>query len=144
MIYYVDVDSPLVTLFSAILLQFEGSQIIVIYNIVVNLVSLFFQEVSVSDHLCRDIVHFGKLGLSWSLSVQKQSGFNIGPSGSHGHESTSVTPNILVHRKFCINVPLYISRICILKGSMLVQCCLVIILLPLPVYFILQNQVISL
>ena len=95
---------------SAIIIQFYCALIILIDNIVMDLVYLFFQEVLGIYHLCQDIIHFGKIEASWSLSVQFLfSGFHIDPSGFHGHESTITTPHILVHRKFCIEISLYIS-----------------------------------
>ena len=59
-----DVAIPLATWLSAILLQFDDTLIILIDNIVMDLISLIFQEVPGQDHLCQYIVYSENLGLS--------------------------------------------------------------------------------
>ena len=77
-----------------------------------DLVSFLFQEVSGPYHLGQDIVYSYMLGLSLSLGVQFLfHGLEIPPSGYHGHKTTFVDPHILMNRKFCINMPLYISKL---------------------------------
>ena len=55
---------------SSILLELDGALIILIDNIIMDILSLFFQKVVGPDHLCQYIVHSDKLGLSWTLSVK--------------------------------------------------------------------------
>ena len=76
-----------------------------------DLISLISEKLSVPYHLGRDIIHFYKIGLIWNLSVQFFSVMDIFPSCSHGHETTSVDPNILVHRKLFINIQIFIARL---------------------------------
>ena len=85
-ISYIDVANPLATWSSFIILQFDSALNILINKIVMDLVSLFFQDVSGPYYLSQNIVHSKNLNLSWTLSVKFLfSGFNIGLSGSHGH-----------------------------------------------------------
>ena len=105
-----NVSIRLATWSSFVLLQCYGALAILIVNIFMDLVSLLFQEVLGPDHQGQEIVHSEKVVLSWTLSVKFLfAGLNIGPSVYHGHKPTSVSPHILVHRKYCINIPLYIS-----------------------------------
>ena len=81
-------------------------------NIVMDLVSMIFQEVSVPDHLDQEIVHSEKIGLSLTSGVQFLfDGLYIGPYCYYGNETTSVAPHLLVHIKCCINTHLYIERL---------------------------------
>ena len=108
------------TLSSAILFQFNCALIILIYRIVMDLASLLFQEELGPDQLCQDIVRSNKIVLSWPLIFKSLFyGFLIVPAGSHSHEVASVNPHILVHRKLCINVPLYIYRFAFFKKLIL-------------------------
>ena len=66
----IDVASSLATWLSDILIQFDGALIIFIDDVVVDLVSLIFQELLGPYHLCQDIVDPNKLGLNWTLSVK--------------------------------------------------------------------------
>ena len=52
----IGVVSPLATLLHDIIIQFDVTLIILIDNIVMDLVSLLFQEVLSPYHLCQDIV----------------------------------------------------------------------------------------
>ena len=65
----IDVVIPLDTWSSEILLQFNGTLIIVIDNIVMYVVSLIFQKVLGPDHLC-NIIYSDNLGLILTLSVK--------------------------------------------------------------------------
>ena len=95
----------------SLIIQFYGTMLILIDNIVMDLVYLLFQEVLGPDHLCQDIIYYANLGLSWNISVKFFfAELKIGTSGSHVHEAIIVTNNILVHRKYCISIPLYIAR----------------------------------
>ena len=67
--YDIDVEIPLGTWPSSIILQFDGTLIILIGNTATDLVSLLFQEVSVTDNLYQEISHPNNLGLVWTLSV---------------------------------------------------------------------------
>ena len=55
---------PLATWSSTIILQFDGALVILIDNIVMDLVSIFFQGVTGPDHLGQEIVHSNKISLS--------------------------------------------------------------------------------
>ena len=65
----IDVANPLDTWSSSIILQFDGTLIILIDNIVMYIVSLTFKEVLVPDHLYQDIYDPYTIGLGWTLSV---------------------------------------------------------------------------
>ena len=56
-IYDIDVASLCSNSLSAILIKFDGTLVILIDNIVVDILSLLFQEVLGTYHLCQDIVH---------------------------------------------------------------------------------------
>ena len=86
--------------------------VILVDNIVKDLVSLLFKEVWGPDYLGQEIIHFDKLSLSWTIGVQFLfTGLEIFPYCYYGHEYISVSPYVNVHCKWCINVPLYISRV---------------------------------
>ena len=59
----IDVASPLATVLSAILIQFNVTLIILLDNIFMDIISLILQEVSGLDHLCKDIAYSNKLVL---------------------------------------------------------------------------------
>ena len=65
----IDVAITLATWSSSIILQFGGTLINLIDNIVIYIVSIIFKEVSGTYHLYQDIAHPGKLGPGWTLSV---------------------------------------------------------------------------
>ena len=121
----IDVVSLLATWPSVIFLQFDGALIILIGKIVTDIVSPLFQKVSITYHLCQYIVQYNNISPSWTLSVGYFfSGLRIVPAGSHGHESTIVSPHILVSRKCYINVSLYIDRFYIdnINGRSMATC----------------------
>ena len=92
--------------------------VILINSIVMDLVSLIFQEVLGPYHLGQEIIHFKNIGLSWTLGVQDLfTGLEICTSCAHCHEKTSVAPHVLVNQKLCINAPLYIYRLVYLKDQ---------------------------
>ena len=108
----INLSYTLATLLSTILFWFDDALVILTDKIAMDIVSLLFQEVPVPDHLGQEIIHSKNSGLSLCLVVQFLfTGLDIGPSCYHGHETTSMDPHILVHRKLCINVPLYVSRL---------------------------------
>ena len=66
-------------------------------NIVTDLISLIFQEVSGPYHLGQYIIHYDKIGLSWTIRVTFLfNGLGICYSFSHGPETTSVAHHVLV------------------------------------------------
>ena len=110
--------STLDTWSSAIIIQFDGTIIILIYNIFVDIVSLLSQEILGLDQLCQVITHSNKISLIWNIIVQLFfSVLNIGPVSYHGCESTSVNPCIVVHHKLCINIPFYIAILVYLQDQ---------------------------
>ena len=70
----------------------------------------------------------GTIDPQFILSIDKSD--NIQLALRDFHETTSVAPCVLVHHKFCINVPLYMT--CILEGSMVGQWFIVCTPLSLP------------
>ena len=71
--------------------------IILIYNIVVDLISLLFQEVLGPDHLGQDVVHTDKLGISLTLGVQFLfDRLDVVSSCFRIHGTTSLAPCVLV------------------------------------------------
>ena len=112
MVYNIDVSCTLATWSSIIIFQFDGTLAILIDNIVVDLLSLIFQEVPGPDQLGQKIFHSNKINLSWSLCVQFLfSRLYICPLCSYIHTTTSVYPNTILHHKWCIKIPLYIDRL---------------------------------
>ena len=61
--------SPLATWSSDIILQFDGTMIILIDNIAMYIVSLIFKELLGPYHLCQDTSDTYKIGLGLTLSV---------------------------------------------------------------------------
>ena len=81
-----------------------------------------FQEVLFTDYLSQEIIYYNKIGLSLTLGVQILFfGLIVCSSCSYGYEATSMYPRILVYRKRCINVPLYISQIFLFTESVVRQ-----------------------
>ena len=86
--------------------------VILVKNIVIDLISLLFEEVSGSYHLVKETVYPDKLVLSLPFGAKFLFvRLNIGSWCYHGHKTTDMASHVLVHLKLCINVPLYVPEL---------------------------------
>ena len=106
----VDVSRTLAAGSFAVVFEFDGTLVVLVTDVVLNLFLLGFQKVSTRNHLGKDIVHSHQFGFCGTLGVQLLfAGLREGYSLAHGHGSAGMALHVIVDSEGGIDMPLHLA-----------------------------------